>query len=106
MTVSGCYKYHDEAQNRRQTYIISNSSLDQHIRAKIAQGKIGFGMTTEDVNASWGLPYDINRSAGPWGIINEQWIYGMMTQSTGSYLRIYYQPLFYIYFENGKLISW
>jgi len=46
-------------------------------------------MTTEQVKMSWGSPYDINRTAGSWGI-HEQWVYGDK----------------YLYFENGVLTSW
>lgn len=55
----------------------------------IKEGEIFLGMTTEQVRLSWGLPKDINRSIGAWGI-HEQWVYGDYT---------------YLYFENGILTS-
>ena len=59
----------------------------------IKKHSIVMGMTKEQVKLSWGLPIDINRSVGSWGV-HEQWVYG------GRYSRKY------LYFENGKLTSW
>jgi hypothetical protein len=56
----------------------------------IAKHRIFIGMTSDEAIASWGLPTDVNRTAGKWGI-HEQWIYGDNT---------------YLYFENNKLTSW
>lgn len=57
----------------------------------IQKADILIAMTTAQVTASWGLPKQINRSGGKWGL-HEQWVYG----EHGTYL----------YFENGKLTSW
>jgi hypothetical protein len=51
-------------------------------------------MTKDEVVASWGNPYDINRTVGSWGV-HEQWVYGENISN-----RKYY------YFENGVLTSW
>ena len=50
------------------------------------------GWTEEMIRESLGIPYDINRSVGSWGV-HEQWIY-----------RMDYETI-YIYFENGKVRS-
>ena len=55
----------------------------------ILEGKVQIGMTAEMCRESWGLPDDINRSTGTWGV-HEQWCYDW-----GGYL----------YFDNGKLTS-
>lgn len=47
-------------------------------------------MTNAMARESWGLPEDINRTVGAWGV-HEQWIY------PGNV---------YLYFENGILTSW
>ena len=59
---------------------------------KILDGKIWLGMTDEMARESWGIPDDINRTVGSWGV-NEQWVYGEYSRT-------------YLYFENGKLTSW
>lgn len=56
----------------------------------VYEKKIQIGMTEEMVLDSWGVPDDINRTVGSWGV-HEQWVYGL-----GQYL----------YFENGKLTGW
>ncbi|MFZ3064741.1 MAG: hypothetical protein WA277_05615 [Nitrospirota bacterium] len=58
----------------------------------IKKHSIVMGMTKEQVKLSWGLPIDINRSVGSWGV-HEQWVYGRYSRT-------------YLYFENGKLTSW
>lgn len=55
----------------------------------ILQGKVRIGMTAEMCREAWGVPDDINRSSGSWGV-HEQWCYDW-----GGYL----------YMENGKLTS-
>lgn len=57
----------------------------------IKEKKIFIGMTKEQAQASWGIPKDINKTVGAWGI-HEQWVYGD------------YGP--YLYFKNNKLTSW
>lgn len=63
----------------------------KRVLTAIKENKVFIGMSKEQVRASWGVPDDINRTVGPWGI-HEQWIYG----NNGTYL----------YFENDKLTSW
>jgi len=78
---------------RRQAYVQSHPELDAATQTRILEGKIAIGMTTEQVVASWGLTYDVNRSVGAWGV-HEQWVYG------------YGRTSHYLYFENGRLTSW
>lgn len=68
---------------------------DQRIIQQEAKlGKIDIGMTTEEVEASWGYPNDINKSS--WG--HEQWVYGFCDRHFCKHT--------YLYFENNKLTSW
>jgi len=65
------------------------SKFGQTAAKKILEKKIWIGMTKEMAVESWGMPQDINRTVGSFGI-HEQWIYGNT----------------YLYFEDGKLTSW
>ena len=83
-----------EQQNtqRRQSYIDSHPDLSDQMRDDILAGIIRLGMTKEQAEASWGKPYDINKSVYAFGV-NEQWVYGEYGSS-------------YLYFEDGILTSW
>ncbi|MDZ4183737.1 MAG: hypothetical protein U1D97_02005, partial [Desulfuromonadales bacterium] len=59
------------------------------ILSAVRNGDILLEMTKDQVRASVGIPEQINRSGGRWGI-NEQWVY----------------KGFYVYFDNGKVTSW
>lgn len=59
------------------------------ITTAVIARKILFGMTREQVRASWGEPDEINRTVTP-GDVHEQWVYG--TQ--------------YVYFDNGVVTAW
>lgn len=59
------------------------------ILSAVRNGDILLGMTKDQVRASVGIPEQINRNGGRWGI-NEQWVY----------------KGFYVYFDNGKVTSW
>jgi hypothetical protein len=59
------------------------------IRALIEQGSIAIGMTEAQTRLSVGAPDTVNKTVGQWGV-HEQWVY-----AGGNY----------IYFENGKLVS-
>lgn len=61
---------------------------------KIAEQAIWIGMTDDMAKASRGICLDINRSVGSWGV-HEQWVY-----------RQKYRPTWYLYFEDGFLVSW
>ena len=94
---------HQEAVERRQAYVAAHPTLDTDIKWAILEGKVGVGMTPEQVIASWGRPHDINRNVGSWGV-NEQWVYGYM-KFYGSGARGFVST-HYLYFENGRLTSW
>lgn len=54
---------------------------------------VKIGMTSDMVWLSWGIPYDINKSTGSWGV-SEQWIYGSDILNRT-----------YLYFDNGILTA-
>lgn len=90
-----------QAHNDSLNLIISRARLEKRtkdlaskygteVANKIIAGKIWLGMTDAMSKESWGLPNDINRTVGNWGV-HEQWIYPSNV---------------YLYFENGVLTSW
>lgn len=79
-----------EKVNKKREYIKKRSGLSEAYKKAILQSEIMRGMTSDDVEVSWGKPKDINRSVGSWGV-HEQWIYGSSN---------------YLYFKNGILDSW
>ena len=90
-------KRKQETAQRRQWYVKRHPDIDQYIREAILEGSIVMGMNKDEVVASWGDPYDKNRTVGSWGV-HEQWIY-----KPHKYLGA---PVYYFYFENGVLKSW
>lgn len=76
----------------RELYVENHPDLEPRIEDAILRGAAVIGMTEEQVIASLGRPYEINRTVGEWGV-HEQWIYSR-----------YYGP--YLYFEDGILTSW
>jgi len=81
-----------EANIRRAEYIVNHPTLQN--RDRILEGKIDIGMTTEEVEASWGYPSDINRTSEGY----EQWIYGFCDEHFCDHT--------YLYFKNDKLTDW
>ena len=80
-------------QMSRKAYVDTHV-LDDSTKANILAGNISFGMTEEQVLASWGGSWNVVTSVGQWGEVSE-WTYG----AVGS-------PITYLYFENGVLTSW
>jgi len=78
-----------ESEIRRQQFILDNPGLSKKYKDAILNSAVMLKMTEEMVIASIGLPNDINRTVGSWGV-HEQWVYYTM----------------YLYFENGILTSW
>jgi hypothetical protein len=74
-------------------YLRENLNLDPAFKQAILENKVIRGMNKEQVLLSWGVPIDLNKTVGSWGV-HEQWIYER------NYRR------FYLYFENDKLTSW
>jgi len=69
-----------------------NPAWSDRVKDTIMKGEIYIGMTDDQVKASWGLPKDINRSVGSWGV-HEQWIYKK-------------NKTYYLYVKNNVLTSW
>ena len=85
--------------SRREKFIASHTaSLNADTIRAIRNGDVILGMTPDEVVASIGKPYHINRTTGSWGI-NEQWV---MCAPNSFRDRRYG----YVYFENGKVTSW
>ena len=93
--------YHDI--ERQKKYIHLNPEISTYIKTKISQGKVVKGMTKEHVIASWGHPYDIDRSVNSSGV-HEEWRYGYKHYGFSWYYR--WIPTNFLYFKNGKLDSW
>jgi hypothetical protein len=73
------------AKARLEDYVQAHPEHREAILAK----KVGLGMSTDDVIASWGKPDQVNTTVTAYGK-HEQWVYG----ST------------YLYFEEGVLASY
>lgn len=82
-----------EQAKRRLEYITSHPNLSPQMEEKILTGKISLGMTAEQVTASWGKPWIVNRTVYSEGV-SEQWSYS------------YYSFPPYLYFENNILTHW
>lgn len=63
-------------------YVYNHPDLDSITKTKILKGRICIGMTKDDVQASWGEPYKINRTVTIWAE-SEQWIYGVPSMHGG-----------------------
>lgn len=61
----------------------------QRYATLILNGEVVLGMSSEMCLESWGMPSDINKTTGSWGV-HEQWVYSLTC---------------YLYFENGKLTA-
>lgn len=79
------------ANTYRQEIASRHPEWDENIKQNILKGKVSIGMTGQQVRASWGDPYKINRTVTKSGS-HEQWIYGV------------YKAI-YLYFDNGILTS-
>ena len=92
----------------REDYIKTHPEISSQMRDAILNGDVLIGMTTEQVFASRGQPYKINKTTGSYGI-HEQWV---MVTSAGAMYGIPYgldkkaKQYAYIYLENGKVTSW
>jgi len=67
------------------------SRYGEEIGEKLINGYYWLGITDKMARISLGLPDDINKSVGSWGV-HEQWIYKKYD--------------LYLYFENGVLTSY
>ena len=93
----------------KQNYLKTHPEISSRMRDAILNGDILIGMTAEQVLASRGRPYKINRSTGSYGI-HEQWVYvGIEINARMQVSRketLLDHKYAYIYFENGIVTSW
>lgn len=89
------YDFYAELEHRRKKYINDHPRIPIKIKNAILKGEITIGMTDEQVLVSWGRPYEKNRNVSQQGIF-EQWKFGSISR----------RSLCYLYFQNGKLVSW
>lgn len=82
-----------ERQRSAQEFVGRHST--DRMKQLIQEKTISIGMNTEEVIASRGLPNNIHKTVGSWGV-HEQWIYGSPL----------YRGCFYLYFEDGKVTAW
>jgi hypothetical protein len=73
------------AKARLEEYVQAHPEYREAILAK----KVGLGMSTDDVIASWGKPDHVNTTVTAYGK-HEQWVYGNT----------------YLYFNDGRLTSY
>lgn len=59
----------------RQEFVRRHPEWSEKIKQNVLNGNIFIGMTKEQARASWGEPYDINRTTTQWRV-KEQWVYG------------------------------
>jgi hypothetical protein len=85
------------SEKRREWYVKNHSDLSPEIREVIIAGKWVIGMKRNDLLASFGVPYKINRTVTS-NVINEQWIYDYDIRVP--------RKTTYFYFVNDVLTSW
>lgn len=77
-------------QKRRTDYIESHPELSDSARDAVKKGLVKVGLLPDELEASWGPPWQKNITDGAYGR-REQWVYGDST---------------YVYLVNGKVTSW
>jgi hypothetical protein len=85
------------SEKRRKWYVSNNTNLSTEIKGIILAGKWKIGMKRNDLLASLGVPYSINRTVTS-NIVHEQWVYDYD-------IRIPRRTT-YLYFVNDVLTSW
>lgn len=84
----------DQARINQQIQKLAHQHDLRQLREKqIAEGKVGIGMTPEEVTRSWGSPTKVNRSVYASGV-KEQWVY----RRSGSDAQ-------YVYFQDGVVVA-
>lgn len=94
----------------RQSFSTSNPRLDRYNKEATKSDLPFFiSMTSDQVIATLGTPYNINHSVGSDGV-REQWVYNINSRkgypTYGAKSCNSYIPTHYMYFENGRLIDW
>jgi hypothetical protein len=96
---------------RRQEYMKNHPDITERVKMAIKNGDVLIGMTKEELIASWGQPYDINRTVTA-TVIREQWVYvfgyvdSYTLQPIPAQLVTPGAPHVYVYLENGIVTSW
>jgi len=75
----------------RRPYLVHHPELDPYTAECIRERKVHIGMTKEQVKASWGPPYKVNRTVTAYGT-REQWVYRGFTSG-------------YVYFDDGVVTA-
>jgi len=95
--LTGCAHYTKvlpQSPEKRQAYVEAHPRLPAEVRAAVLDAKWTIGMTTSDLRVARGVPYDISRTVGEWGI-HESWEYRNISFS-----------IMHFHFENDTLRSW
>ena len=90
LLLSGCASF-----SYRQRYLDSHPNITAEMKHNITHRNVSIGMTKEQVIASIGSPWRINKSYH-YGVQSEQWVYE-------AYLD---DRTWYFYFEDGILVSY
>jgi len=96
-TLASVFNSHPDSVFQQGKAILRQEMVNRHpewrddIKNNILEGSLSIGMTREQALASWGSPYDINRTVTG-NSVNEQWVYGTYGSA-------------YLYFDNDKLTT-
>lgn len=92
--LTSLYRYHTSKKDRklfRQELVSRHPEWPEKAKEAILKGEVFIGMTKDQARASWGSPWDINKTINQYGV-HEQWVYGIYDGS-------------YLYFDNDKLTT-
>ncbi|MDD5005824.1 MAG: hypothetical protein PHS93_04900 [Candidatus Omnitrophica bacterium] len=96
-TLSAYINTEEDRKVLREEMIKRHPEWTPAMKALVEEGRIAIGMLEEQVLSSWGKPKNINKNAGPQGVF-EQWLYG------GGHIS--YDTTYYVYLQNGVVVSW
>ncbi len=94
----------EDMQETRRAYVATKmGTISKRMGTAILFGNVLIGMTSEEVIASRGRPYSVNKTTGVFGV-HEQWdMYATLDAPAWDPKAKNYG---YLYFENGILTSW
>ena len=95
----------EDMQEARRAYVatkVEMGVMSQRVKNEILRGEVLIGMTSSDVIASRGKPYDVNKTTGVFGV-HEQWV--MYAGFTPPKWDVKAKEYGYIYLENGIVTS-